>query len=98
MPYALYYVENDHYMGRRTQDAVVASLNATKVKFIHGNSLTHQETIDGFDVRCYTLNDFMSEFNRLEAERGTERQNYRIEAAKFARDLPFENGCINVLD
>ena len=96
--YALYYVRNDVFMEHGTQAAVAASLHAEKVKFIDGNNLNHGETTLASDVRCYTVNDFMSEFNRLEAARNEARKNYRDEAARFAEELPFGDGCLDVAD
>ena len=96
VPYELYFVENDAFAGLETQKAVAASLNATRVKFIDDRTLTHTQTTDGADVRCYIFNDLISEFNRLETERDDARESYRHDVAAFVENLPFEDGCVNV--
>lgn len=95
VPFSLFYVNNDVFTGHQTALNVIAELNATDYKFIDGDNLSHLDAVVGFDTRCWTLNDILTKFERLENRRGRARRKYRRKVASFVDSLQFEDGCIN---
>lgn len=93
--FSMFYVNNDVFTGPKTARAVVAELQAKDVKFIDGNNLDHADSVVGIDTRCYTLDDILSKFRKLEADRDDNHRNYRRKVETFLASLPYENGCLN---
>lgn len=93
---SLIHVDSDAIVGIDTAKSMAQLVRAEDIKFIGGRGLTHTNAPTSQNARCYMLDDVMGKFNDKEAKRDDARKEYRRKAAAFAKQLPFEDGCIGM--
>ena len=90
----MYYTDNDVFTGIDTAFEVLEEMHPVYVKIIQNTRFSHQDSLSGWDARCFMYNDIIKEFDAVDVTREWQRKKYREQIVKrHLATLKFEENC-----